>query len=59
MALQSDWRFTGKEIARVHRIRRLQSDFEATVQSMAVMLDLMQENDRLRASLQRAGIPVE
>ncbi len=59
MALQSDWRFTGKEIARVRRIRRLQSNFEATVQSMAVMLDLMQENDRLRASLQRAGIPVE
>jgi hypothetical protein len=43
----------------VRRIRRLQSNFEATVQSMAVMLDLMQENDRLRASLQRAGIPVE
>jgi hypothetical protein len=59
MALQSDWPFTGEEIARVGRIRRLQRDFGANVPSVAVMLDSMQENDRLRALLQRAGIPVE
>ena len=59
MALQSDWRFTGEEIARVRRIRRLQRDFGANVQSVPVMLDSMQENHRLRALLQLAGIPVE
>ena len=50
------WRFGGDELARVRRIRRLQHDFEADLQSVAVMLDLMDEIDRLRAALQRAGI---
>ena len=51
------WRFGGVELARARRIRRLQRDFEANLQSVAVMLDLMDEIDRLRAVLQRAGLP--
>jgi chaperone modulatory protein CbpM len=51
-----EWRFGGEEIARVRRIRRLQRDFEANLQCVAVMLDLMNEIERLRAQLQRAGI---
>lgn len=51
-----EWRFGGEEIARVRRIRRLQRDFEANLQSVAVMLDLIDEIERLRAQLQRAGI---
>jgi chaperone modulatory protein CbpM len=50
------WRFGGEELARVRRIRRLQRDFEANLQSVAVMLDLIDEIARLRAQLQRAGI---
>jgi len=50
------WRFGGEEIARVRRIRRLQRDFEANLQCVAVMLDLIDEIARLRAQLQRAGI---
>lgn len=50
------WRFGGEELARVRRIRRLQRDFEANLQSVAVMLDLIDEIERLRAQLQRAGI---
>lgn len=50
------WRFGGEELARVRRIRRLQRDFEANLQSVAVMLDLMDEIERLRAQLRRAGI---
>jgi chaperone modulatory protein CbpM len=50
------WRFGGDELARVRRIRRLQRDFEANLQSVAVMLDLLDEIDRLRAVLQRAGV---
>jgi chaperone modulatory protein CbpM len=53
---QPAWRFGGEEIARVRRIRRLQRDFEANLQSVAVMLDLIDEIERLRAQLQRAGI---
>jgi chaperone modulatory protein CbpM len=50
------WRFGGEELARVRRIRRLQRDFEANLQSVAVMLDLIDEIERLRAHLQRSGI---
>jgi chaperone modulatory protein CbpM len=55
-ALQPAWRFGGEELTRVRRIRRLQRDFEANLQSVAVMLDLLDEIERLRAQLQRAGI---
>ncbi len=55
-AVEPAWRFSGEEIARVRRIRRLQRDFEANLQSVAVMLDLIDEIARLRAQLQRAGI---
>jgi chaperone modulatory protein CbpM len=50
------WRFSGEALARVRRIRRLQRDFEANLQSVAVMLDLIDEVERLRARLHRAGL---
>jgi chaperone modulatory protein CbpM len=50
------WRFGGEEITRVRRICRLQRDFEANLQSVAVMLDLLDEVERLRAALLRAGL---
>jgi chaperone modulatory protein CbpM len=53
-----EWRFGGEELARVRRIRRLQRDFEANLQSVAVMLDLIDEIHRLRAQLHRSGIAV-
>jgi chaperone modulatory protein CbpM len=52
------WRFSGEALARVRRIRRLQRDFEANLQSVAAMLELIDEVERLRAALQRAGIDV-
>ncbi len=57
-AVQPAWRFSGEALARVRRIRRLQRDFEANLQSVAVMLDLIDEVERLRAALHRAGIDV-
>lgn len=50
------WRFGGEELARVRRIRRLQQAFEANLQSVAVMLDLIDEVERLRSTLRRAGV---
>ena len=50
------WRFGGDELARVRRICRLQRDFEANLQSVAVMLDLIDEVERLRGALHRAGL---
>ncbi len=55
-AMQPAWRFGGEELARVRRIRRLQRDFDANLQSVAVMLDLLDEIERLRAQLRRVGI---
>lgn len=50
------WRFGGVELARVRRIRRLQRDFDANLQSVAVMIDLLDEIDRLRSVLRREGM---
>lgn len=52
----SPWRFGGEELSRVRRIRRLQRDFEANLQSVAVMLDLLDEVERLKLVLLRAGL---
>jgi chaperone modulatory protein CbpM len=48
-------RFGSDELARVRRIQRLQADFDASLPAVALMLDLIDENDRLRSRLQRLG----
>lgn len=55
VAPRDPWGFGGEEIARVRRIRRLQRDFEANLQSVGAMLGLLDEVERLRAALRRAG----
>ena len=48
-------RFGSDELARVRRIQRLQADFGASLPAVAVMLDLIDEIDRLRSQLQHLG----
>jgi chaperone modulatory protein CbpM len=48
-------RFGSDELARARRVLRLQSDFEASLPAVALMLDLIDEVDRLRGLLQRTG----
>ena len=48
------WGFGGAALARTRRIHRLQRDFEASLPSVALMLDLLEEIDRLRSELHRA-----
>lgn len=50
------WQFGGEELARVRRICRLQRDFEASLPSVALMLDLLDEIEHLRGALRRAGL---
>jgi chaperone modulatory protein CbpM len=50
------WRFDGEALARARRILRLQRDFDANLQCVAVMLQLLDEIESLRAQLRRAGI---
>lgn len=53
-----EWRFGGAELGRVRRILRLQRDFDASLQSVAVIMDLLDEVERLRGALGRAGLSV-
>lgn len=59
VAAEPPMRFGGEELARVRRICRLQRDFDANLQSVAVMMDLIDELDRLKAQLQRAGLAAD
>lgn len=49
--------FCAAEIGRVRRMFRLQRDFEASLPAVALMLDLLEEIERLRAAMRRAGLP--
>jgi chaperone modulatory protein CbpM len=49
-------RFGAAEILRVRRVVRLQHAFDAPLPSVAVMLELLDEIERLRARLRNAGI---
>jgi chaperone modulatory protein CbpM len=51
-----DIAFAAGEIIRVRRALRLQRDFDAPLPSVAVMLDLLEEIERLRMQLRREGV---
>jgi len=48
--------FGAEEMVSVRRALRLQRDFDASLPSVAVMLDLIEEIERLRNELHLAGI---
>lgn len=45
------WQFVGEELARARRAWRLQRDFDANLTAVAVMLDLLDEVNQLRAQI--------
>jgi len=51
-----DWRFTVRDLVRVRHIRSLERDFDAVPELAALVADLLDEVDRLRARLRRAGL---
>ena len=53
------WRFRAADLTGARRMARLQRDFEASLDAAAVMLDLLDQIERLRARLKRAGLDVE
>jgi chaperone modulatory protein CbpM len=55
----SRWRFRAADLTCARRVARLQRDFEASLDAAAVMLDLLDQIERLRARLQRAGLEVD
>lgn len=55
----AEWRFCAADLTCARRVARLQRDFGATIEAAAVMIDLLNEIEQLRARLQRAGLNVE
>lgn len=52
----SAWRFSSIDLTRARRALRLQRDFDADPELAGLVLDLLDEIDRLRALLKRAGV---
>jgi chaperone modulatory protein CbpM len=55
-AAPEDWRFPGSLLSRVRAALRLAHDFDLDAATTALVLDLIEENERLRAQLRRAGL---
>jgi chaperone modulatory protein CbpM len=55
----SRWRFRAADLICARRVARLQRDFGASTEAVAVMLDLLAEIERLRACLKRVGLDVD
>jgi chaperone modulatory protein CbpM len=49
------WRFSSAGLLRARRIRQLERDFEAEPELAALVADLLEEMDELRARLGRSG----
>ena len=47
------WRFSSASLARVRRLRALERDFDAVPELAALMADLLEELDVLRARMRR------
>jgi chaperone modulatory protein CbpM len=50
------WRFGSRELARVRHMLRIERDFDAAPELAALVADLFEELDDLRARLRRAGL---
>ncbi len=55
----TDWRFHATDLTCARRVARLQRDFDASLDTAAVMLDLLNQIEQLRARLKRAGLAVD
>lgn len=54
-ASAAEWRFGAGELLRARRMRRIERDFEAAPELAALVADMLEEMDRLRAHIERGG----
>ena len=52
----SEWRFSSRDLGRARRIRALERDFDAVPELAALVADMLDELDTLRARMRRAGL---
>lgn len=50
------WRFSGAAIRRARRMRQFERDFDASPELAALIADLLDDADALRARLRNAGL---
>lgn len=50
------WRFSSRDLARARQMLRFERDFDAVPELAALVADLVEELDDLRARLRRAGV---
>ena len=50
------WRFTTTTLSRVRRMREIERTYEAAPELAALVADMLEEMDALRARLRRAGV---
>jgi chaperone modulatory protein CbpM len=53
----AEWRFTTTTLARVRRMREIERTYEAAPELAALVADMLEEMDALRARLRREGLP--
>ena len=51
----TEWRFTTTTLARVRRMREIERTYDAAPELAALVADMLEEMDALRARLRRAG----
>jgi chaperone modulatory protein CbpM len=52
----TEWRFSGADLRRAERMRTLERNFDAAPELAALVADLQEELEELRARLRRAGL---
>ena len=53
----AEWRFSAVALRRVRRMHAIERDFDAVPELAALVADMLEEMDALRARLQRSGLP--
>jgi chaperone modulatory protein CbpM len=53
-AITAEWRFSSRDLGRARRIRALERDFDAVPELAALVADMLEELDSLRARVRRA-----
>lgn len=52
----AEWRFSSAGLARARRMREIEREFDAVPELAALVADMLEEMDELRARLRRAGL---
>jgi len=53
------WTFSGSDLLRARRISKLERDFDANPELAGLVVDLLDEIERMRIRLRRSGLPTD